>query len=80
MDYRGLNLITMKNRYLLPLISEAIDPLSGTKLYTKLDIRDAYHWVRVVEGEECKTAFCTHYGHYEYTVMPIGLANAPAAF
>jgi hypothetical protein len=75
-DYKGLNQITRKNRYLLPLISEAIDCLSGTKFYTKLDIRDAYHQVQVAEGEEWKTAFRTRYGHYEYTVMPFGLANA----
>jgi hypothetical protein len=79
-DYRGLNQITRKNRYPLPLISEAIDHLSGAKFYTKVDIRDAYHWVRVAEGEEWKMVFCTRYGHYEYTVMPFGLANAPAAF
>jgi hypothetical protein len=79
-DYRGLNQITRKNRYPLPLISEAIDRLSGVKFSTKLDIRNAYHWVRVAEGKEWKTAFRTRYGHYEYTVMPFSLANAPAAF
>jgi hypothetical protein len=79
-DYRGLNQISRKNRYPLPLISESIDRLSGAKFYTKLDIRDAYHRVRVAEGKEWKTAFRTRYGHYEYTVMPFGLANAPAAF
>jgi hypothetical protein len=80
MDYRGLNQITRKNRSPLPLISEAIDRLFGEKFYTKLDNRDVYYRVRVVEGEEWKMAFCTRYGHYEYTVMPFGLANAPAAF
>ncbi len=79
-DYRGLNQISRRNRYPLPLIGESIDRLSGTKFYTKLDIRDAYYRVRVAEGEEWKTAFRTRYGHYEYTVMPFGLANAPAAF
>jgi hypothetical protein len=79
-DYRGLNQISRKNRYPLPLISEAIDRLSGAKFYTKLDISNAYHGVRVAEGEEWKTAFHTRYGHYEYTVMPFGLANTPAVF
>ncbi len=79
-DYRGLNQISRKNRYPLPLIIEAIDHLFGAKFYTKLDIRDAYHRVRVTEGEEWKIAFCTCYGHYEYTVMLFGLVNAPAAF
>jgi hypothetical protein len=79
-DYRGLNQFTRKNRYPLSLISKAIDRLSGAKFYTKLDIRDAYHRVRVAEGEEWKMAFRTRYGHYEYTDMPFSLANAPAAF
>ncbi len=79
-DYRGLNQITRKNRYPLPLICEGIDHLSGAKLYTKLDIQHAYNQVQVAEGEEWKTAFCTRYGHYEYTVMPFGLANAPVTF
>ncbi len=76
----GLNQILTKNRYPLPLISEAIDRLFGAKFSTKLDIRNAYHRVRVAEGEEWKTAFHTRDGHYEYTVMPFGLANSPAAF
>ncbi len=78
-DYKGLNLISRKNRYPMPLISEAIDRRSGTKFYTQLDNRDAYHRVRVVKGEEWKTAFRTRYGHYEYTIMPFSLANTPAA-
>jgi hypothetical protein len=51
-DYRGLHQITRKNCYPLPLISEAINRLFGAKFYTKLDIRNAYHQVQVVEGEE----------------------------
>jgi hypothetical protein len=64
----------------LPLISEALDRLSGAKYYTKLDIRSAYNLIRIREGDEWTTAFRTRYGHYEYQVMPFGLANAPATF
>src|SRR6202022_2772400 len=77
-DYRGLNKITVKNRYPLPLISETLDRLQGAKRYTKLDLRNAYHRIRIRKGDEWKTAFRTRYGHYEYRVMPFGLANAPA--
>ncbi len=56
-DYRGLNLITQKNRYLLPLISGAFDRVVGAKIYTKLDIRAAYNRIRVKAGDEWKTAF-----------------------
>jgi len=79
-DYRGLNKITVKNRHPLPLIAESLERLAQAKVYTKLDIRDAYHRIRIKKGDEWKTAFRTRYGHFEYTVMPFGLTNAPAQF
>lgn len=79
-DYRQLNEITKKNRYPLPLIEEIQDRFRGTTWFTGLDIRDAYHKIRIKEGEEWKTAFKTRFGLYEYLVMPFGLTNAPATF
>lgn len=79
-DYRNLNSVTVKNRYPLPLIPELTDRLVGSTIFTKLDIRQAYHRVRMAEGHEFKTAFKTRYGLYEYLVMPFGLTNAPAQF
>jgi len=79
-DYRALNLVTKKDRHPLPLISEALDRLGGAKYFTKLDIKDAYHNIRIREGDEWKTTFSTKLGTYEYLVMQVGLCNAPAAF
>ncbi|CAJ0958457.1 unnamed protein product [Ranitomeya imitator] len=79
-DYRGLNAITVKNKYPLPLISELFDRLRGARVFTKLDLRGAYNLIRIREGDEWKTAFNTRDGHYEYLVMPFGLCNAPAVF
>jgi hypothetical protein len=79
-DYRGLNKITIKNRHPLPLITESLERLAAAKYYTKLDVREAYHRIRIREGDEWKTAFRTRYGHFEYMVMPFGLTNAPAQF
>ena len=79
-DYRALNEITKQDRDLLPLINKALDRLGGARYFTKLDIRDAYHNIRIREGDEWKTTFSTKLGTYEYLVMPFWLCNAPAAF
>ena len=80
MDYRGLNEGTIKDHYPLPLIQETLTKLSGVRYFTKLDIRGAYNLIRIAEGDEWKTAFRTHYGLFQFLVMPFGLANAPATF
>ena len=79
-DYRGPNDISVKNKYSLPLIDSAFVPLRGATVFTKLDLRNSYHLVRIREGDEWKTGFTTPLGHFEYMVMPFGLTNAPAVF
>uniref|UniRef100_A0A3B1KLG0 ribonuclease H n=1 Tax=Astyanax mexicanus TaxID=7994 RepID=A0A3B1KLG0_ASTMX len=79
-DYRGLNEITKKFRYPLPLVPAALEQLRGARYFTKLDLRSAYNLIRIKEGDEWKTAFSTNSGHYEYLVMSYGLVNAPSVF
>ncbi|KAE8222388.1 hypothetical protein CF319_g4403 [Tilletia indica] len=79
-DYRGLNRATIKNRYPLPLLNESLEHLRHSKIFTTLDLRGAYNLVRILAGDEWKTAFRTRYGHFECLVMPFGLTNAPATF
>jgi hypothetical protein len=79
-DYRGLNAMTVKDCTPLPLIGEALDRLAKAKIYTKLDVKDTYHNLRIAEGDEWKMVFWTKYGLYEYLVMPFGLTNVPASF
>jgi len=79
-NYRVLNEVTKKDRHPLPLISEALDSLGGAKYFTKLDIKDAYHNIRIREGDEWKRTFSTKLETYQYLVMPFGLCNAGAAF
>ena len=79
-DYRGLNKITIKNKYPLPLMNELRDRLGKATVFTKLDLNNGYYLVRMAPGEEWKTAFKSRYGLYEYTVIPFGLSNAPSTF
>ncbi len=79
-DYRGLNDIMVKNFYSLPLMSSAFKLLQEATIFTKLDLRSAYHLVQIREGDEWKTAFNTPNGHLVYLVTPFGLSNSPAVF
>ena len=79
-DYRGLNNITIKNHYLLPLIRETLDALCDAKVYTKLDIIAAFNKLRIAEGHKWKTAFITQFGLFKTLVMLFSLCNAPASF
>ncbi|GKE15655.1 putative reverse transcriptase domain-containing protein [Tanacetum coccineum] len=76
-DYQELNKLTVKNRYPLPRIDDLFDQLQGSSIYSKID---GYHQLRVREEDIPKTAFRTHYSHYEFQVMPFGLTNSPAVF
>ena len=75
-DYRGLNKVTIKDRYPLPRMDELQDRLGKAKFFTKFDLKNGFHLLRIRKGDEWKTAFRTRYGLYEYMVMPFGLCNA----
>jgi hypothetical protein len=79
-DYRGLNEITVKNKYPLPLMDELFDRVHGARFYTKIDLRTGFHQIRIADADVEKTAFRTRYGSFEYTVLPMGLCNAPGTF
>ena len=79
-DYRGLNAITRKDRYPLPLIRETFAALSKAKWLTKLDVTAAFHRIRMAKGDEWKTAFRTRYGLFEWKVCPFGLTRSPVTF
>jgi hypothetical protein len=75
-----LNKVTVKNKYPLPRIDDIFDQLKDVKTFSKIDLRSGYHQVRIKDEDIGKTAFRTRYGHYEFTVVPFGLSNAPVVF
>ena len=79
-DYRALNKVTIKNKYLIPLAAKLFNRLSKAKYFTKLDLRSGYWQVRAAEGDKAKTTCVTRYGSFEFLVMPFGFTNAPATF
>ena len=79
-DYRPINLVTIKNKYPLPRINDLYDQLAGSSVFSKMDLRLGYHQITIRNGDIPKTAFVTRYCQYEYTVMSFGLTNAPATF
>lgn len=79
-DYWALNTITTRNKYPLLLLDAAFVPLHQAHIFTKLDLRNAYHLVCIRKGDEWKMTVNTPVGHFEYLVMPFGLINAPAVF
>jgi len=79
-DYRALNCITIPNRNPLPLMQELQDRVQGAQWFTKMDLKNRFHLVRMRAGNEWKTAFRTRYGLFEFQVIPFGLTNAPSTF
>src|SRR6266550_2890567 len=79
-DYRYLNEFTKPNSYPLPLISDLMIKLKGSKYFTKLDIRWGYNNVQIKKEDRWKAAFVTNRGLFEPNVMMFGLRNSPATF
>src|SRR5258707_625066 len=79
-DFCALNRVTEKDRYPLPLILDLLTSPAPARIYSKIDLKHAYHLVRIAEGDEPKTMFRTCYSSYEWRVMPFRLSNVPAAF
>jgi hypothetical protein len=79
-DYRQLNKATIKNQYPLPRIDDLFDQMKGVTLFSKINLRSGYHQLRIREDDIHKTTFQMRFGHYEFTILPFRLTNAPGVF
>ena len=79
-DFRQLNKIIVKNKYPLPIIDDLFDRLKDVNILSKIDLKSRYHRVRIKDQDINKTTFRTRYGHYQLTIVPFELLNAPIVF
>ena len=79
-DYRAVNQITLPDPYLMPLIEEILDTLASARFISKVDLNKGFHQIPVRPEDMSKTAFCTPWGKFEFSVMPFGLRNGPSMF
>ena len=80
LDYRGLNDITVKTRYQLPRIDDLLDTAKGASYFSTLDMAGGYFQIKIASEDRAKTAFSTPFGHFEWTVLPMGICNSPSSY
>ena len=76
-DYRRLNVVTVKDAFPLPRIQDCLDTVRGSTLFSTFDLTSRFHQIPVKPSDTPKTAFVTKYGLYGFLTMPFGVCNGP---
>ena len=79
-DYKKLNKLTVKNAYLIPLIEETLVQLKNAKIFTKIDIRQAFHKLQMAADLEDYTTFSYEFGAFKWKILSFGLMEGPASW
>jgi hypothetical protein len=79
-DFQKLNQITCKDRYPLSLIDKTLAQISRAKIFTKLNIQQVFHRIRIDPQSEEYTTFRTRYRAYKCKVLPFRLTNGPVTY
>ncbi|GBM30936.1 Retrovirus-related Pol polyprotein from transposon 297 [Araneus ventricosus] len=79
-DFRRLNKVVVKDRFPLPLIEDILDRLQGSRVFSTIDLKNAFFHVDVNKDSRKYTSFVTHEGQYQFLQAPFGLCNSPAVF
>lgn len=79
-DYRKLNMQTIRDAYALPNLEESFSALAGSQWFSVMDLKSGYYQVEMEEEDKAKTAFTCPLGFWEFNRMPQGITNAPSTF